>query len=564
MGPQEPHIPLSSAPPTAQPLPVNERPGPITQPPALPPRLPENIPATLLSSAVGPTDLGYADTESAGMELAATTLGSSLALGSPAAAGRPEPGNRGSELPPLVSMDDLIHEAPPWLLSAVIHMIVLILLGILFVPVKSVQNLILRLDYSENVGDDLQEDALDTSLTDFSVDQQALMPQQLEPTDQPLPSENSVPIAAIPLGGLEEPTAQPIRMALSGRGKGMQEALLGAYGGTRATQASVMEGLRWLARNQRKDGRWSLIGPYQGGLDKGAENMEAATGMALLAFQGAGYTPESGSAEPFTKVVRRAWDRLLRQQDKEGNFFQSGRTHARLYTHAICTIALCELYGMTENSRYREPAQRAIDYCVKVQAPEGGWRYFPGNGSDTSVTGWFMMALQSARMAGLEVPSETLTRIGRFLDGVEREGGRLYAYQEQDIATRSMTAEGLLCRQYLGWSRSDPRLQEGADSLIEYLPTWETGERNAYYWYYAAQVCHHMEGRHWRRWNEAMRKVLPAHQVRQGRERGSWIPDGDRWGNAGGRLTITCLSIYMLEVYYRHLPIYQLHQLSGQ
>jgi len=443
-------------------------------------------------------------------------------------------------------------------------MIVLILLGLLFVPTHDIQNLILRLDYSENTGDDLQEDALDAALADFPVDQQALMPQQEEITDQPLPAENSVPIAAIPLGGLDKPSTQPIRMALSGRGKGMQQALLKAYGGTAGTQSAVMEGLRWLARNQRKDGRWSLVGRYQDGLDKGSENMEAATGMALLAFQGAGFTPESDPGEPFTKVVRRAWIRFLRQQDQQGNFFQSGRTHARLYTHAISTIALCELYGMTGNSLYRDPAQRAIDYCVKIQSPEGGWRYFPGTGSDTSVSGWFMMALQSARMAGLEVPSDTLSRFSRFLDSVAREGGRLYAYQSQDAATRSMTAEGLLCRQYLGWSQTDPRLREGADFLLEHLPSWESGERNAYYWYYASQVCHHMEGRHWRTWNDAMRKVLPAHQVRQGRERGSWSPVGDRWGTGGGRLTITCLSIYMLEVYYRHLPIYQLHQLSGQ
>ncbi len=33
----------------------------------------------------------------------------------------------------------------------------------------------------------------------------------------------------------------------------------------------------------------------------------------------------------------------------------------------------------------------------------GGWRYVPNSGSDTSVTGLFMMALKSAQLAGLEV-----------------------------------------------------------------------------------------------------------------------------------------------------------------
>ena len=54
-----------------------------------------------------------------------------------------------------------------------------------------------------------------------------------------------------------------------------------------------------------------------------------------------------------------------------------------------------------------------------------------------------------------------------------------------------------------------------------------------------------------------MRKLLPAKQDRRGRERGSWDPNGDRWRGDGGRLYVTCLSIYVLEIYYRHLPLYQ-------
>jgi hypothetical protein len=53
-----------------------------------------------------------------------------------------------------------------------------------------------------------------------------------------------------------------------------------------------------------------------------------------------------------------------------------------------------------------------------------------------------------------------------------------------------------------------------------------------------------------------MRQAVPEAQVKKGPESGSWDPDGDKWGSYGGRLYVTCLSIYMLEVYYRHLPIY--------
>jgi hypothetical protein len=54
-----------------------------------------------------------------------------------------------------------------------------------------------------------------------------------------------------------------------------------------------------------------------------------------------------------------------------------------------------------------------------------------------------------------------------------------------------------------------------------------------------------------------MRDLLPEKQTKEGRERGSWSANGDRWGSQGGRLYVTCLSIYNLEVYYRHLAVYQ-------
>lgn len=464
-------------------------------------------------------------------------------------------------LPPLMSLSDMMLEAPPWLISAAVHMLAVIILGLLLIVPQQSDEILLRFAYQDSVEDDLLDSDLELplDLSEQSFDQE-LATQDFQQIEDPLVA----PPIAVELAAEKEPIESeptPIRMALTGREKGMQNALLDAYGGTSGTQQAVMEALRWLARNQVRDGSWKLTGDYSDGAS--SDNDEAATAMALLAFQGAGYTPAGDPKEPFTKVVARGWKSLLEKQDENGNFFQTGPQHSQLYTQALCTIAVCELYGMTSDEQYLDPAQLAIDYCVKIQASEGGWRYSPGIDSDLSVTGWFVMALQSARMAGLEVPSTTLDNIRGFLDRVSRESGSQYAYQEREGATRSMTAEGLLCRQYLGWAHTDGRLQRGADYLLEKLPSWERGDRNVYYWYYATQVCHHMEGHHWRTWNNTMRELLPRHQVRKGRERGSWDPDGDRWGKAGGRLFVTCLSAYMLEVYYRHLPIYRIDLLGG-
>jgi len=210
---------------------------------------------------------------------------------------------------------------------------------------------------------------------------------------------------------------------------------------------------------------------------------------------------------------------------------------------------------MEKDPEHRKPAQLAVDFAIKAQDKNlGGWRYIPGDGSDTSVTGWYVMALQSARMAGLEVGSPDLELVNKFLDKVASNDGREYAYQIGKGATLTMTAEALLCRQYLGWKQQDPRLVDGMKLINANKVSF--GEANSYYWYYATQVAHHMEGDEWDEWNKVMRQAVPSAQIMTGDERGSWDPNTDRWGGHGGRLYMTCLCTYMLEVYYRHLPIY--------
>jgi hypothetical protein len=222
---------------------------------------------------------------------------------------------------------------------------------------------------------------------------------------------------------------------------------------------------------------------------------------------------------------------------------------------------------MTRDESIRSPAKRALDYCLAAQMPDGGWRYRPpqpgaDNKGDMSVTGWFMMALKSGEMAGLDVPPATYARLGQFLDGVFISDAKGYGYQivpnQKVVQIRpALTAEALLCRQYLGWRPDDPRLRAGVELLFREVPfEFAYPHKNVYAWYYTTQVCHHMGGGAWQQWNDALRRVLPASQVAGGKESGSWDPAHDQWGHFGGRLFMTCLCTCMLEVYYRHLPLH--------
>ncbi len=404
-------------------------------------------------------------------------------------------------------------------------------------------------------------------------DEPVLTPENLPEVEEPaesLPEESTIFDG---VASSQDSDRNELTYSLSNRDVGSRETALRSGGGDATTEAAVLRGLKWLVRNQHKTGYWSLLGPYSGGIQRARdENRPAATAMALLAFQGHGETRERGE---FRAVVQKGWDWLLAQQDSEGCFYREGEgaKDQRFYTQGLCTIAICELFAMTrdadEKEKLRPLAQAAVDYCVNNQRRTGGWKYYLNSDwSDVSVTGWILMGLQSAKMAGLNVPTTTLDQVSEFLDSVALEGGSRYPYEIGRQPTRSMTAEALLCRQYLGWKRDDPRLIDGIQwltepgNLVDFKGKDESGlsNRDVYYWYYATQVLHHFRGSAWKTWNDRMKQAMCENQVADGPEGGSWdpqFPTPDRWSAEGGRLYVSCLSICILEVYYRHLPIYR-------
>ena len=359
------------------------------------------------------------------------------------------------------------------------------------------------------------------------------------------------------------------------------------YGATGGSERAVEMGLDFLARTQFPDGHWSLHAfPNPEALESVAaapgqmKADTAATGLALLAFLGAGYTHLDNDHR---LVVQKGLEWLLGNQQSDGRLFTDATDvdrPARSYAHAIATIALCEAYGMTRDPQLREAARQAIGFIVQAQHPTlGGWRYVPESGpitphreSDTSVSGWMLMALKSAQMAGLDVPPEAMQRVGRWLDLAQADGGSRYRYnlflgdesgEGSAAPNRAMTAEGLLMRMYLGWDRNHPAMIGGADYLRANLPHFGTPDaslRDAYYWYYATQVMYQMQGDYWTAWNDRLRPMLKDSQVQEGPLAGSWAPEHptpDRWSHTGGRLYVTSLNLLMLEVYYRYLPLFK-------
>ena len=379
---------------------------------------------------------------------------------------------------------------------------------------------------------DIDASAVSVEFTDFSTETAA--------SSDLLASVGAIGGQAGGLGGRTDPT--------------MRNKLVQAGGGSAQSEAAVEAALKWIINHQMPDGSWdfdftkcpSCNGncSHPGKLaDRGG-----ATAMALLPMLGRGYTHKAG---PYKKQFEAGIGFLAAMTVKgQGKAYEKG---GNLYSQGLAGIALSETYAMTQDKRLAGPAQLALNYIMAAQDPVGGgWRYAPKQPGDTSAVGWQLMALKSGNMAYLQVSPLTIKKAVEFLNRVQADDGANYGYTDPGNGLGT-SAVGLLCRMYLGWKKDNPALQRGVMRLAKSGPNTDL-----YFNYYATQILHHMEGDAWVAWNTKMRESLVKSQQTKGHAAGSWFEGYDKGHGPerGGRLYCTSMATMILEVYYRHLPIY--------
>ena len=106
---------------------------------------------------------------------------------------------------------------------------------------------------------------------------------------------------------------------------------------------------------------------------------------------------------------------------------------------------------------------------------------------------------------------------------------------------------------YEGWGPNRDTIRFG----VKYLERQSVSANHMYYNYYATMVMFHFGGDEWKAWNQQMRDFLVNTQELAGHERGSWYFDHPLTGGEGGRLFNTVMGVLILEVYYRHLRLYE-------
>jgi hypothetical protein len=310
--------------------------------------------------------------------------------------------------------------------------------------------------------------------------------------------------------------------------------------------------LEWLARHQEADGHWD------GEKYEGEDTDAGITGLATIAFLGCGYTERTGK---YRATVVRAVNWMISQQGEDGCIGRASTKGGLGYHHAICGMALAQAWAMGRVVPTGTAAQKAVDYSVNAhQVPYSGWRYNARQEADTSVTGWFIMQLKSAKVAGLKVPSESFQGAINFLDKVTdttNYSGRA-GYQTKEQVSRTLTAVALTSRLFMGWKPQEPMMRGAADFIMESLPDWNGQNEgiNFYYWYYASLAMFQMGPDYWNRWNVAMKNALIPTQRKGGDEDGSWDPIG-QWSSRGGRVYSTALGALCLETFMLYNPLYK-------
>jgi len=369
----------------------------------------------------------------------------------------------------------------------------------------------------------------------------ASLPREAEP-EPPPPAEQKGPTAQA------GPAAKPASLYAARRGAGRAQALK-QFGGTADTENAVELGLEWFARHQEGGGEW------RGGA-LGSE--PALTGLALMAFLGAGCGPDHPKYGNHTSRAI-AW--LIDVQTDDGLIGPASKFD--LYCQGIATLALAEALNMTKDTKLARPVAQAAQFIIGAQQEQGGWDYRKAKTgrNDTSVTCWQIMALMSARRAGVEVPRECMAGILRHLEKVTRASGQVQYLQRHRHTTMALTAAGTFCHMLLGWSNRSTVVRRSANWLKPRAPSWVQTQRRGfyplYYWYYGTLTMFQMGGPYWAEWNKSMRPLLVRKQRRTGDLRGSWDPVGYD-GRVGGRVYATALCVLDLEVYYRYLPLYHI------
>ncbi len=372
------------------------------------------------------------------------------------------------------------------------------------------------------------------------------------------------------------------------------------FGGSSESEEGVEMGLLWLATHQEAAGHWDSTGfnKHDEGKKSDGPALDqydvAMVGLALLCYTSAGYTHMNGK---YQDVCERALEWLMTLQLPSGAWRDErmlAQPDSICYEQATALIAVTESYAMTRDFETNEAHDKAMKFACQmgvdwIQSYQNillGWRYTNmAESNDSSVTGWYVLAVKAARANGFRVFEKCFDGALRWLDSVSQKTSeyeipdlsvKYEEYFKQKIYDKcgtgyddpqvlpSMTAIALLTRRFIGLKRTHPLIRANANYLMDFPPGDKDkhfGARNFnvtfYYLYYATLANFQMGAEYWDKWKKELITVVRDMQVKDESSSayGSWYEARPFGALRGGRIYCTTLMILTLEVYYRYNPL---------
>jgi squalene cyclase len=301
-----------------------------------------------------------------------------------------------------------------------------------------------------------------------------------------------------------------------------------------ATKKATAKALEWLAKQQNTDGSWS---------DGGYSHNTAITGYVLLSFMSQGHLPNQGLYGP--EVAKGARFLMAAQRD---DGYLVGARGGNMYCHGMATLALSELWGQTGSDDLKPVVKKAIDLIVKCQHDNGGWRYEPQpTGADISVTIMQVMALRSAKNAGIHVPDNTMKKAIAYIKSCYRPSSGGFTYQPQSGSPGFARTAAGCCVLFLSGEYKANEIPKA----VEYMQKNFDSPIHFYYGhYYASHAMYQVGGKEWKEWYGKLVDYFVPKQS----------PDGS-WGRTSrhevGPVYQTAIAVISLSVPLHYLPIFQ-------
>lgn len=302
---------------------------------------------------------------------------------------------------------------------------------------------------------------------------------------------------------------------------------------TPEAEAAIKAGLEWLSVNQRADGAFpSNWGPNMG-----------ISALSLIAFLACGHVPGQGM---YGEVLDRGIDFAITNAGPSGFVScKEGESGSPMYEHALGTLFLAETQGMTNRTEITGILQGAVRVIVNSQNGEGGWRYQPRvHDADLSVTVMQIIALRACKNAGIDVPKSTIDNAIRYVRSCAHGSGGFTYQRRSGEPGFGTTAAGVTSLEVCGDYTSDDVIK-GLDFL---LAKYKVDSDHWHYGiYYTAQALYQAKDeKRWQQWYPIVREDLLAKQQADG-----------HWDSPYGAAYGTAMSLLVLSVPYRVLPIYQ-------